>query len=66
VTLEQIKERIAKVMGWSRKEVDSFSLPTMREFVRGKDEELDKALLDVIETKSHLFTPIDEEGPWDP
>jgi len=55
VTVEEIKERIAKVMGWSRKDVDSFSLPAMREFVKGKDEDLDHELEDAIRSGAHLF-----------
>jgi hypothetical protein len=55
VTVEEIKERIAEVMGWSRKDVDSFSLPTMREFVKGKDVDLDHELEDAIRSGRHLF-----------
>ena len=54
MTVEEARDRIAKVMGWDRKGVDSFSLPTLRDFVRGKDEELDRALQDIIDQGQHL------------
>ena len=55
MTLEEIRDRIAEVMKWDRKGVDSFSLPTLRSFVRGKDENLDRILSDVIDSGQHLF-----------
>jgi len=55
MTLEDIRDRIAELMKWSRKDVDKFSLPQLREFVKGKDEKLDHVLSDVIETKQHFF-----------
>ena len=49
---------IAKVMKWDRKDVDSFSLPTLQAFVRGKDKNLDRILRDVIDSKQHLFVRV--------
>ena len=55
MTLENIRDQIAEVMGWSRKDVDTFSLPTLRNLVRGKATELDRILKDVIEGELHWF-----------
>jgi len=64
VTLNDIKNRIAKAMGWERKDVDSFSLPALRDFVRGKDPDLDRALKTVIDNGLHLYVkPDSEERP---
>jgi len=53
--LEVIRDRIAEVMKWDRKGVDSFSLPALQSFVRGKDNKLDQDLKDIIESGQHLF-----------
>ena len=58
MTVDEIKERIAELMKWERKDVDSFSLPALREFVRGKDPVLDDAMLEMVESGSHLLTDI--------
>jgi len=55
MTLEDIRDRIADVMKWKREDVDKFSLPTLRAFVRGKDKNLDRILTDVIDSGQHLF-----------
>lgn len=58
MTVDEIKERVAELMKWKRKDVDSFSLPALREFVRGKDPELDAAMLEMVESGGHLLTDI--------
>lgn len=57
--LEQAKERIAEVLKWDRKDVDRFSLPTLREMIREKDPELHQDISDLIERGQHLFS-----GEW--
>ena len=53
--VEEMRDHIAELMGWSREDVDKFSLPQLKEFVRGKDKALDLALAETMETKSHFF-----------
>ena len=56
--LESLRDRAAEVMGWSRSDVDKFSLPALRAFIKGKDPELDLVIDEVISTGSHLFTKV--------
>jgi hypothetical protein len=53
--LEELRDRIAKVLQWDRKSVDQFSLPTLQSFVRGKDLELDLLLSSCISRREHWF-----------
>jgi len=65
IDVEDLRDRIAKVMSWDRKGVDSFSLPQLREFVRGKDPKLDNDIELCIRTGSHLFTkPTKKKRRW--
>lgn len=55
MSVEEVRDRIAELMGWTRKDVDKFSLPQLKEFVRGKDSKLDQQLVEIIDSKSHFF-----------
>jgi hypothetical protein len=61
MTLEEIRDRIAKLLNWDREGVDRFSLPTLQSFVRGKDRDLDRELAETINSGRHLF--VKEEIP---
>ena len=49
-----IKQRIADVLGWSPGDTDSFSLATLREWVREKDPQLASDITEVIRRGWHL------------
>jgi hypothetical protein len=53
--VEEARDRIAELMGWTREGTDKFSLPQLKEFVKGKDPKLDQQLSEIIESKSHFF-----------
>ena len=53
--VEEARDRIAELMGWTRKDADKFSLPQLREFVKGKDQKLDQRLAEIVDSKSHFF-----------
>jgi len=55
MSIEEIRDRIAELMKWKREDVDKFSLPTLKSFVRGKDAHLDEVLQDAIDSGRHLF-----------
>jgi len=50
-------ERIAKALGWEVKEVQSFSLQTVRELVRRVDPALAEEISEVVRTGSHIYLP---------
>lgn len=53
-----LHERIAKCLGWTTDEVRSFSLASVREMVRGKDDALHDEISLVIQQWLHLTEPI--------
>ncbi|MGW8178178.1 MAG: hypothetical protein ACWGQW_05330 [bacterium] len=55
MNVEEARDRIAELMGWTRDGTDKFSLPQLKEFVKGKDPKLDEWLAATMESKSHFF-----------
>lgn len=49
-----LHDRIALTLGWSDRDVTSFSLPTLRELVRPVDPSLAAEITEVIALGSHL------------
>jgi hypothetical protein len=54
--IDDLRDRIARVLGWSAKDVDSFSLPTLRELIRPKHPQLVAEIDETLRTGAHLFT----------
>lgn len=57
VTNEAIRERIESLLGWKPSESDTFSLPTLAAFVRGKDPGFDRELAEHLAACRHWFVP---------
>lgn len=50
-----LHERIAKALGWTVAEAQSFSLPTLRELVRPVSPKLALLITDAMQDKSYFF-----------
>lgn len=50
-----LHERIAKALGWTVKETQSFSLPTLREMVRSVSPKLAHEITVVMKTNSYFM-----------
>lgn len=50
-------EKIAKALGWTVSETQTFSLPTLRDLVRPVDPELAQEISNVIQRGSHIVGP---------
>ncbi len=53
-----LHERIAACLGWTVDEVRSFSLASVRELVRGKDDALHDEISTVIQRGLHITEPM--------
>jgi hypothetical protein len=58
VSAYDLHERIAKCLGWTVSEVQSFSLAAVRDLVRGKDDALHAEISTVIQRGLHITQPI--------
>jgi len=58
--IDAIRERIAKAIGWTVEDTKSFSLPTLREFLRMHDAALYEELGEIIRLEKHVLV---EEAP---
>lgn len=52
-----LRKRIAAVLGWSVEDTRGFGLSTLTELVRGKDATLHVELRKLLQTGEHLFGP---------
>jgi hypothetical protein len=55
-SVEDLRDQISRLLGWSREDVDKFSLLQLREWVRGKDTQLDERINDTLKTGSHILS----------
>lgn len=55
LTTDDIRERAAKVLGWTFTETCQFSLLMLREMVRGKDDKLAQEISDLVQSGQHIF-----------
>ena len=63
VDLDALKGRIATALGWSRRDVDGFSLPTLRELLRPKHAKLADEVTGVVQRGEHLVEPAAPRAP---
>ena len=54
-----IRERIAKVLGWSIEDTRSFSLAALRDFVRPKDMQLAEDISGIIQRGEHITKEVE-------
>jgi len=54
-TADEMRVRIEELMRWNPGASERFSLPTCRDFVRGRDPKFDQELALFIERGQHLF-----------
>jgi hypothetical protein len=52
-----LHERLAVALGWSVADTQSFSLPALREMVRGRHPRLEQEINAVLDRGSHLTRP---------
>lgn len=53
-----LHERIAEALGWTEKDARSFSLPTLREMLRGKHPDLYAEVTGIIQRGDHILEPV--------
>lgn len=58
MTVEEARDKVADLMKWKREDVDKFSLPFLRDLVRGKDERLHREIARIIDAGEHIFTKV--------
>ena len=51
---KDLHERIAEALGWTESECRSFSLATLREFVRAKDPGLATEITEILDEGRHI------------
>jgi len=56
MNLASFRKRIAECLGWSVNDTRSFSLPTLRELVRGKDPELAAQFDRFLQSGRHIIS----------
>lgn len=54
---DELRERIAKVLGWSVEDTKGFGLNMLVEMVRGKDAKLHGELRRLLQSGGHFFGP---------
>ena len=59
---EALQERCATALGWSLKDVQAFSLQTLRELLRREHPKLAAALAEVVQSRSYELMPPTKGG----
>jgi hypothetical protein len=55
---DHLCKRIAEKLGWTESEVQSFSLPTLRELVRGVSPKLAYEITQVMNSREYFFEAV--------
>jgi len=60
MTIGEARIQIEQLLGWQEGDSDCFSLPTLRELVRGKDPKFDADLASFLDSGKHLFAQVSQ------
>jgi len=65
IHIDEIRPYIEYLMGWEDGESITFSLTTLKTFVKGKDHEFDDYLTNYLNRNSHWFIKDTEQKRFD-